>query len=136
MRIAPASPADAPEVQPLRRALSPDDEGAPYEHELTLLARDDAGAAIGFAEASIRRDPVNGCETSPVGFLEGLFVTPAQRRHGIARALVDAVADWTRAQGLHELASDALLENEVGHAAHHAIGFAETERIVCFKRAL
>src|SRR3954469_12534972 len=38
---------------------------------LVLVARE-ADAVIGFAEASVRRDYVNGCETRPVAFLEGI----------------------------------------------------------------
>ena len=38
-------------------------------------------------------DYVNGCTTSPVGFLEGLYVAAAARRQGVARALCDAAED-------------------------------------------
>ena len=72
-----------------------------------FLARDASQQAVGFAEASLRHDYVSGCETSPVGFLEGIYVAPQARRQGVARALVDQVAAWTRAQGCTELASDA-----------------------------
>src|SRR3954464_1115477 len=72
---------------------------------LVLVARE-AGTVIGFAEASIRRDHVNGCETSPVAFIEGLYVKPEHRRRGIARALIGAIESWAREQGLEELASD------------------------------
>jgi aminoglycoside 6'-N-acetyltransferase I len=54
----------------------------------TWLALDRAGAPIGFAEASVRRDYVNGCDTSPVAFLEGIYVEPAHRGRGLARALI------------------------------------------------
>jgi hypothetical protein len=52
------------------------------------------------------------------------------------RALVEAVADWSRASGCGELASDALLENRLSHAAHLGCGFEETGRVVFFRRAL
>ena len=38
---------------------------------VAFLALDDASTAVAFAEATLRRDYVNGCATSPVGFLEG-----------------------------------------------------------------
>ncbi len=47
-----------------------------------FLLRDDVGGAIAMAEATVRRDYVNGCSTSPVAFLEGLYVRPAWRRQG------------------------------------------------------
>jgi aminoglycoside 6'-N-acetyltransferase I len=101
-----------------------------------FLAEASSGEVVAFAEASLRRDYVNGCETSPVAFLEGIFVTALNRRAAVARDLVAAVAAWARAQGCSELASDALLDNLNSHAFHEAIGFEETERVVCFRKWL
>jgi aminoglycoside 6'-N-acetyltransferase I len=92
------------------------------------------GSAVGFVEASKRVDYVNGTNSSPVAFLEGLYVEPASRRKGVARALVTAVAAWAAAEGCTELASDSPLENVAAHAVHRALGFAETERVVYFCR--
>lgn len=94
------------------------------------------GGVIGFAESAVRRDYVNGCDSSPVLFLEGLFVDPAWRRQGVAGAMVAAVAEWGRAQGCTEFASDAEIDNIDSHAMHQALGFAETERVVYFRREL
>ncbi|MDH7639278.1 aminoglycoside 6'-N-acetyltransferase [Sphingomonas oryzagri] len=103
---------------------------------IAFLARDGDGAPVGFAEASLRFDYVNGCATSPVGFLEGLYVREAARRRGIARGLVVAVEQWARGCGCTELASDALLENAVSQKVHRGVGFAETERVVFFRKSL
>jgi GNAT superfamily N-acetyltransferase len=100
------------------------------------LAVDNDGTAAGFVEGSIRADYVNGTSSSPVAFLEGLYVAPEFRRLGVARALVESVAQWARSAGCTELASDSLLDNPSGHAAHRALGFEETERVVYFRRAL
>jgi aminoglycoside 6'-N-acetyltransferase I len=94
------------------------------------------GLAPGFVEASERVDYVNGTNSSPVAFLEGLYVEPAARRQGIARALVVAVEAWATAKGLAELASDSPIDNTVAHAVHRALGFEETERVVYFRGAL
>jgi aminoglycoside 6'-N-acetyltransferase I len=102
---------------------------------LSLVARE-RDEVVGFIEAAIRRDCVNGCETSPVAFVEGLYVLPQWRHGGVARALVAAVESWARDRGLSELASDALLENEPSHAMHRALGFSETERVVYFRKQL
>ncbi len=101
-----------------------------------FIARSDAGAALGFAEASLRTDYVNGTRSSPVAFLEGLYVEPAARRRGVARALVGAVRAWARRVGCTELASDALLSNRASRAAHARLGFEETERVVCFRMGI
>jgi aminoglycoside 6'-N-acetyltransferase I len=94
------------------------------------------GRACGFAEASIRSDYVDGCETSPVVFLEGVYVEESERRRGFARALCAAVAAWGRDRGCTEFASNALLDNTASHAMHRALGFEETERVVFFRAPL
>ncbi|MEB3211139.1 MAG: aminoglycoside 6'-N-acetyltransferase [Leptolyngbyaceae bacterium] len=101
-----------------------------------LMVRSPEGIAIGFAEAYLREDYVNGCETSPVAFLEGIFVRPEFRRQGVARRLCEAIEQWARAQGCSEFASDVLLENHVSQAMHIHLGFEETERVVYFKKKL
>ncbi|QEE44599.1 GNAT family N-acetyltransferase [Rhizobium sp. WL3] len=103
---------------------------------VAFLCFDPDGRAIGLAEASIRSDYVNGCNTSPVAFLEGIIVAPSARRMGTAGLLVSAVCDWARSNGLSELASDAGLDNTISHAMHSALGFDETQRVVYFRRSL
>jgi aminoglycoside 6'-N-acetyltransferase I len=100
-----------------------------------LIARDASGVALGFAEATLRHDYVEGCETSPVGFLEGIYVSPPFRRRGVARSLVDAVEAWARTQSA-ELASDAAIHNVDSQNFHRACGFEETRRVVYFRKKL
>jgi aminoglycoside 6'-N-acetyltransferase I len=106
------------------------------ERFLQLMMYDGNRQPIGFIEGSIRGDYVNGTETSPVGFVEGVYVAPAWRRKGVARALYEAIGDWAQARGCRELASDALLDNEASQRAHRALGFEETERVVYFSKKL
>lgn len=90
--------------------------------------------AVGLVEASKRRDYVNGTSSSPVAFVEGLYVEPAARRKGVARALLLIVERWAADEGCNELASDSSLDNVAAHAVHRALGFEETERVVYFRR--
>jgi aminoglycoside 6'-N-acetyltransferase I len=95
-----------------------------------------SGAPQGLVEVALRSDYVNGTESSPVGFLEGLYVDPAFRKQGIAAVLVKTAEQWAREQGCSEMASDALLDNTASHAMHQALGFEETERVVYFRKPL
>jgi aminoglycoside 6'-N-acetyltransferase I len=106
------------------------------ERAIAFLARTSDGKAVGFAEATLRHDYVNGCITSPVAFLEGIFVRPEHRRRGVARLLVRAVEDWAADLGCSEFASDAELHNSVSHRMHAALGFQETEQVVYFRKRL
>jgi aminoglycoside 6'-N-acetyltransferase I len=96
----------------------------------------EGGAIVGFAEAALRHDYVNGCSTSPVVFLEGIYVDEPYRRRGIARSLCNAVADWGRAAGCTEFASDAYADDTRSHAMHRALGFEELETVTYFRRGL
>ena len=101
-----------------------------------FIEYDASGNAVGFVEASIRNDYVNGTNSSPVAFLEGVYVVPQARGQGIARALVAEAERWAIGVGCSEFASDALLENTRSHAMHVALGFKESERVVFFRKAL
>ncbi|PDT13085.1 N-acetyltransferase [Rhizobium sp. J15] len=106
------------------------------EEAIAFIARNAANEAVGFAEATLRHDYVNGCSSSPVLFLEGIYVRPIDRRKGIARLLCNAVADWGKSLGCVEFGSDALLENSASRAMHAALGFEETQRVVFFRKRL
>jgi aminoglycoside 6'-N-acetyltransferase I len=103
---------------------------------VAFIARNAANEAVGFAEATLRRDYVNGCSSSPVLFLEGIYIRPVDRRKGIARLLCNAVADWGKSLGCVEFGSDAPIENSASHALHTALGFEETQRVVFFRKPL
>ncbi|MGS1106948.1 aminoglycoside 6'-N-acetyltransferase [Achromobacter anxifer] len=131
----------------LRMALWPDasavehqedmhDQVASPDRYVQFLVRSDSGRALGLAEASIRTDYVNGTDSSPVAFLEGLYVIPEARRQGAAKALVAAVRGWALDRGCQELASDTGLDNVVSQAAHSRLGFTETQRVVYFNMRL
>lgn len=147
MRPEPLSSIDDPDWLRLRQGLWPDCSVEEHQAEmLALLAapsrfaqfivRSPEAGALGFAEASIRTDYVAGTSSSPVGFLEGLYVVPAARRKGVARILVREVAAWAVGKGCQELASDTQLENTLSQTVHRSLGFTETERIVNFNMAL
>lgn len=110
--------------------------GRGHNESVAFVASDQKGCAFGFAEAELRYDYVNGCDTSPVAFLEGIYVRPQRRGTGIGTKLALAVQSWARERGCAELASDAPLDNHASHAFHAAIGFVETERVVYFRQSL
>jgi aminoglycoside 6'-N-acetyltransferase I len=91
---------------------------------------------VGIAFGSLRYDYVEGCETSPVGYLEGVYVSEDHRLQGIGRMLVMACEQWAKEQGCHEFASDCELVNTESLHFHLGIGFHEENRIICFKKKL
>jgi aminoglycoside 6'-N-acetyltransferase I len=146
-RIEAPAASTLPEWRRMRQALWPEtsEEENARETEAMMvdesrffvrIATDTNGRSAGFVEAALRSDYVNGCATSPVVFLEGIYVEPRARKHGAARSLVDAVAAWGREHGCREFASDALIGNTDSHSMHRALGFEETERVVYFRKEL
>ena len=100
-----------------------------------LIAEDEHGKPIGFAELSIR-NYAEDCVTDHVAYLEGWYVVPEARRQGVGRALIDAAEQWARAQGCTEFGSDAAIDNLISAAAHRALGFTETVQLRCFRKLL
>ena len=94
------------------------------------------GLAMGFAQCGLRNDYVEGTDTSPVGYLEGIFVTGEYRNRGVAKDMLKACQEWAKEQGCTEFASDCELENETSLKFHLRMGFSEANRIICFKKEL
>ena len=105
-------------------------------HGVVFLAQDEGGSPIGFAEASIRQDHVDGASICPVPYLEAWFVEKSFRKQGVGRALITAVEQWAISQGYTELASDAEIENELSIRLHKQLGFSEIDRNVTFLKNL
>ena len=93
-------------------------------------------APVGFAQCGLRNDYVEGTESSPVGYLEGIFVEEAYRQQGFAKQLLCACEKWAKEMGCTEFASDCELDNVGSLQFHIAMGFAEANRIICFKKDL
>ncbi|MHC4470848.1 MAG: aminoglycoside 6'-N-acetyltransferase [Planctomycetota bacterium] len=93
------------------------------------------GRLVAFLEVNLRRF-ADGCDTRPVGYIEGWYVEPEWRRQGVGRLLVDAAEGWARRQGCSEMASDCVLDNVVSILAHRALGYGEVHRIIHFAKKL
>ncbi|MFZ5880547.1 MAG: aminoglycoside 6'-N-acetyltransferase [Chloroflexota bacterium] len=118
-------------------------EGFASQLDLTLADPDMAvfiaalpdGRRVGFLEAGMRAYG-EGCETSPVGYVEGIYVDEDLRGRGVALRLMRAAEDWARDMGCHEIASDTWLENEASIQMHLRLGYEEMERLVHFAKKL
>lgn len=107
----------------------------PESHFVLLVAERAAGGLCGFAEIG-SREFAEGCASSPVAYLEGIWVDSDVRRRGVALGLVRHAERWARAHGFSELGSDCAIENTASHAFHTAAGFGEAGRNICFRRHL
>ena len=129
----------------LRFALWPRDDDGSFDRDITdTLASDGRLAAFGAFEGNRlvglievgERPWGDGCDTAPVGWVEGIYVDPRHRRAGIGHALITLAEQWARARGYQELGSDAEIGNTVSLRSHAAWGFEETERVVMFRKRL
>lgn len=94
------------------------------------------GAVIGFAQCQLRHDYVEGTDSSPVGYLEGIFIIKKYRRRGYAKELLKECEAWALEQGCTEFASDCELDNHDSLAFHIRMGFEEAGRVICFTKKL
>jgi aminoglycoside 6'-N-acetyltransferase I len=146
MIVRSVEPGDADAWLDLRRALWPRVSAAEHGEDIrrffnrqareplaVLLALTATGRAIGFVELSIRAY-AEGCCSDRVVYLEGWYVVPGARGGGVGRTLIEAAEKWGRSQGCTEFASDTKSDNEVGAAAHRAVGFTEVGLVRCFRK--
>lgn len=122
--------------------LWPDHDREELAAELAeILKKEDAAFFLaengtGFAQCQLRYDYVEGTDSSPVGYLEGLYVAEDCRRRGLAKELLAACEGWARDRGCGEFASDCELTNTQSLNFHLALGFEEANRIICFTKKL
>lgn len=93
------------------------------------------GKLAGFVEVGTR-PYADGCDSSPVGYIEAWYVDQDVRRSGWGGRLLEAAEAWARDRGYSEMASDALLDNVVSHRAHERNGYQEVDRVVQYRKVL
>jgi aminoglycoside 6'-N-acetyltransferase I len=128
----------------MRKGIWPDapDESMRFDMDKLLADGDylvifacDGDKPIGLTEAQIR-DYGEGCETNPVGYLEGWFVQEEYRGRGIVGIMTQAAENWIREKGCTEVASDTWLDNEPSIRAHIKMGYHEVERLIHYVKKL
>jgi aminoglycoside 6'-N-acetyltransferase I len=150
MEIREARPGDCAPLARLRHALWPESSVDEHAGELSrilsgenpgtlpsvILVADDAREVVGFVETGLRSH-ADGCDPArPVGYLEGWYVIPSQRRQKVGARLVEAAERWARDRGCREMASDTWLDNESSQRAHEALGFEVVDRCVHYRKLL
>jgi aminoglycoside 6'-N-acetyltransferase I len=150
MRIRLTTHADVDSWTALRAALWPEEDTARLRDDVeayfegvipvamlaaVFLAEAPSGEIVGMLELSLR-PYADGCDSSPVPYVEGWYVAEAYRRQGVGAALLKAAQDWARERDYTEMASDALLDNTDSERAHKALGFTEIERAIRFRKTL
>ena len=144
-QIRRATAEDKPEWLRMRQGLWPE---APIEYldydlddiladdeQAVFVAADADGSLVAFIEAGMRSH-VEGCETSPVGYIEAWYVDEHVRGQKLGKEMVRVAENWAREKGMAEMASDTWLENEVSIQAHLKMGYWEAERLVHFVKRL
>lgn len=136
---------DLQELAKLACQLWPEHRVSELEAEMAgILSQEDAAlflalddeTAVGFAQCQLRHDYVEGTESSPVGYLEGIYVADAYRKQGIAGKLLSECERWAKEKGCAEFASDCELGNTQSLQFHLNVGFQEANRIICFTKKL
>lgn len=136
---------DSKIVAELALKLWPSHEISHMEKEMINYINSDNGAVfiyfnenigVGFGQCSLRNDYVEGTKSSPVGYLEGIYVEADHRKSGIGKKLLTQCEEWAKSKGCSEFASDCELNNTESLKFHLKIGFEEANRIICFKKNL
>lgn len=94
------------------------------------------GIYLGFIQLALRFEFVEGTSTSPVLYMEGIYVDPSHRKEGIAKKLIEAADKWGKEKGCTEMASDTEITNQLSIDFHQSVGFSEVNRLVAFQKKL
>ena len=87
---------------------------------------------MGFVNVSVRSDYVEGATSTPVGYLEALYVKPEFRDQGIARDLCVQAETWAMENGCTQMGSDTWDWNKASIEFHKKLGFKEEDILVHF----
>lgn len=90
-----------------------------------VLVAEEAGAILGYASYGPFRSFPGYRETAE----HSVYVAPEAQGRGLGRALMVAVIDRARAQGLHILVGGIEAENRASLRLHEALGFVQTGRL-------
>jgi aminoglycoside 6'-N-acetyltransferase I len=99
-------------------------------HKVFLFLIEEKIAA--FVYMSIRTDYVEGSDSSPTGYVEGIYVKPGFRKKGIAKRLLTAGEEWVKQKGCKQIGSDAYNTNTDSYNFHVSSGFKVAAELVAF----
>ncbi|WP_425390665.1 aminoglycoside 6'-N-acetyltransferase [Ekhidna sp.] len=105
------------------------------KNETAFIAKNH-GIYLGFIQLSLRHEYVEGTSSSPVLYMEGIYVDPSHRKEGIAKKLVEKAQLWGKTNGCTEMASDSFISNKNSIDFHQSVGFEEVSRLVTFKKKI
>ena len=153
VQIRAARASDLDQLAGLLEALWPESSAEEHAQELRLLLSGKAdvvltmpiallvaeasdGRLVGFVEVDLRSH-ADGCNPAqPVGYIEGWYVSDDYRQRGVGKKLLAEAEDWARSHGCVEMASDALVANELSQRAHEALGYEVVDRCVHYRKKL
>ncbi len=129
------------ELVPMALELWPDNTYEGLKEDLADLLKSEKHASflyqsdgenVGFIQLSTRHDYVEGSDSSPVGYVEGIYVKPEYRGKNIAKEMITHGEQWALSKGCTQMASDVEQHNTVSYEFHKRIGFKEANRLICF----
>ena len=153
IQIRAARLSDLDQLAPMLAALWPTSSAQEHAQELRLLlgGKADAvltmpltifvaevsdGTLVGFLEVDLRSH-ADGCNPSQaVGYIEGWYVGEDYRHRGVGKKLLAKAEDWARSHRCLEMASDAIIDNELSQRAHEALGYEVVDRCVHYRKRL
>jgi len=153
VQIRPVQASDLDQLARLCEALWPKSSAEEHAQELRLLLGGKAalvltmpltifvaevsdGTLVGFLEVDLRSH-ADGCNPShAVGYIEGWYVGEDYRHRGVGKKLLAKAEDWARSHRCLEMASDAIIDNELSQHAHEALGYEVVDRCVHYRKRL
>ena len=135
------SPSDFSQLIHMASALFPNEDPNELEDEYSAILSSseqdifmakEGDACIGYIYVSLRSDYVVGADSSPVGYIEAMYVKESFRKQGVAKRLVKRAEKWASERGCKEMGSDTWDWKIDSQNFHVSIGFQKEETLVHF----
>jgi ribosomal protein S18 acetylase RimI-like enzyme len=103
------------------------------DQAIIIAARGDEGLLVGFTQLYRSFCSV---ELKPLVYLYDLFVDPAARRSGVARALMDAAKQYAQLHGADRIQLETAISNTQAQALYEDLGYEKDMEFFTYNLAL
>lgn len=121
---------EAPDYEACRNFMA---ERLDRDESVIFAARSEAGDLVGFTQLYHSFCSV---ELMPLVYLYDLFVDPAARRGGVARALMEAARQYAQAHGAGRLQLETAIDNTKAQALYEDLGWKKDTEFFTYHLAL
>ena len=102
----------------------------------TVFMYKEEGKYVAFIICGIHSEPVVGCYSGNVAYIEALYVLPKYRQEGKGTALIEKFESWARENGCYEIAGNIPSNSKIDRGFYEKNGFEQVAVNVHFRKKI